>query len=53
MRCYICDYCEEEAKSLYNFSLIDPKGSKKRVVVLVDDKEICTYCYEPPLEPKP
>lgn len=50
MRCYICDYVEGEPKSLYNFSLIDPKGHKHRRV-LVDPKtgkEICNYCYEPP-----
>jgi hypothetical protein len=50
LRCYVCDYCNTEAKSIFNFSLVDPKGGKGRYVFYdkESDREICTYCYEPP-----
>ncbi len=50
MRCKLCDYCDGEAGSIYSFSVIEPKGSKKRKrYVFYDSKtktEICTYCFE-------
>ena len=47
MRCLICDYSDGEAKSLYNFSLVDPKGHKRRYVLLTPEgDELCNYCYE-------
>lgn len=51
MRCAICDYCEGEAKSLYNMSLIDPKGRKNRKVYYSRalNLEICNYCDELPV----
>lgn len=52
MRCIICDYCDSNPKSVYNFSVIDPKGHGDRIVFYDKNRneEICNYCYEPPVE---
>lgn len=45
MRCYICDF-SDSLPSLYQSSLVEPKGSRKRQV-FVDPKthrEICSVC---------
>jgi len=46
MRCIYCDFTEGEAKSMFHQSLVEPKGSRNRRVVL--DKRtgdpICTVC---------
>lgn len=54
MRCIVCDYCNTNPKSVYNFSVIDPKGHGERVVFYdkLRNEEICNYCYEPPTEDK-
>lgn len=48
MRCIVCDYSDSEAKSTYNGSLVDPKGSRRRYVFYDKKKgeEICSVCYE-------
>lgn len=48
MRCIVCDYSDGEAKSTYNGSLVDPKGSRRRQVFYDKERmeEICTVCYE-------
>jgi hypothetical protein len=50
MRCSVCDFSDGEARSLYNTSLIDPKGSRKRYVMYdkYRGEEICNVCYTPP-----
>ena len=51
MRCKYCDYCDTE-RSIYNFSLIDPKGHKGRYVFVDYSKneEVCNYCYIPQMK---
>jgi len=49
MRCIVCDYSDTDAKSLYNFSLVEPKGFRQRYVFYdrVRHEEICNVCYVP------
>lgn len=53
MRCYICDF-SDSLPSLYNTSLVEPKGSRKRTVSVdpKTGKEICTVCAHG-VEPSP